>query len=39
MSGILASSLLLSISIRARAGKSREQLTGLVRNTVNVICG
>jgi AcrR family transcriptional regulator len=36
---VLASSLLHSISIRARAGKSREQLTGLVRNAVSVICG
>jgi len=35
---VLASSLLHSISIRARAGKSREQLTGLVRNAINVIC-
>lgn len=36
---VLASSLLHSISIRARAGKSREELTGLARNAVNVICG
>ncbi|MCU1763094.1 TetR/AcrR family transcriptional regulator [Pseudomonas sp. 14P_8.1_Bac3] len=36
---VLASSLLHSISIRARAGKSREELTALARNAVNVICG
>lgn len=36
---VLASSLLHSISIRARAGKSREELTGLARNAVSVICG
>ena len=36
---VLASSLLHSISIRARAGKSREELTGLARNAVKVICG
>lgn len=36
---VLASSLLHSISIRARAGKSREQLTELARNAVRVICG
>ena len=36
---VLASSLLHSISIRARAGKSRAELTGLARNAVNVICG
>ncbi|NUU39223.1 TetR/AcrR family transcriptional regulator [Pseudomonas sp. C2B4] len=36
---VLASSLLHSISIRARAGKSREELTGLARHAVNVICG
>lgn len=36
---VLASSLLHSISIRARAGKSRDELTGLARNAVNVICG
>ncbi|WP_460164664.1 TetR/AcrR family transcriptional regulator [Pseudomonas sp. S2_F03] len=36
---VLASSLLHSISIRARAGKSREELTELARNAVNVICG
>ncbi|VVN92090.1 TetR/AcrR family transcriptional regulator [Pseudomonas fluorescens] len=36
---VLASSLLHSISIRARAGKSREELSGLARNAVNVICG
>ena len=36
---VLASSLLHSISIRARAGKSREELTELARNAVSVICG
>lgn len=36
---VLASSLLHSISIRARAGKSRAELTELARNAVNVICG
>jgi hypothetical protein len=36
---VLASSLLHSISIRARAGKSRAELTELVRSAVNVICG
>lgn len=36
---VLASSLLHSISIRARAGKSREELTELARSAVNVICG
>ncbi|WP_433735977.1 TetR/AcrR family transcriptional regulator [Pseudomonas putida] len=36
---VLAASLLHSISIRARAGKSRDELTGLARNAVNVICG
>ncbi|WLG48183.1 TetR/AcrR family transcriptional regulator [Pseudomonas sp. FP1742] len=36
---VLASSLLHSISIRARAGKSRTELTELVRNAVNVMCG
>ncbi|BFT62640.1 TetR family transcriptional regulator [Pseudomonas moorei] len=36
---VLASSLLHSISIRARAGKSREELTALARNAVGVICG
>ena len=36
---VLASSLLHSISIRARAGKSRSELTGLARNAVSVICG
>lgn len=36
---VLASSLLHSISIRARAGISREELSGLARNAVNVICG
>lgn len=36
---VLASALLHSISIRARTGKSRAELTALVRNAVNVICG
>ncbi|WP_064118464.1 TetR/AcrR family transcriptional regulator [Pseudomonas fluorescens] len=36
---VLASSLLHSISIRARAGKSREELAAIVRNAVSVICG
>lgn len=36
---VLASSLLHSISIRARAGGSREALTALARNAVSVICG
>ncbi|MVV52267.1 TetR/AcrR family transcriptional regulator [Pseudomonas sp. PB120] len=36
---VLASSLLHSISIRARAGKSRAELTELARNAVDVICG
>ena len=36
---VLAASLLHSISIRARAGKSREELTELARNAVSVICG
>ncbi|MFL1525042.1 TetR/AcrR family transcriptional regulator [Pseudomonas sp. O230] len=36
---VLASSLLHSISIRARAGKSRAELTEMARNAVNVICG
>jgi AcrR family transcriptional regulator len=36
---VLAASLLHSISIRARAGKSRDELTELARNAVNVICG
>jgi AcrR family transcriptional regulator len=36
---VIASSLLHSISIRARAGKSREELTAIARNTVSVICG
>jgi AcrR family transcriptional regulator len=36
---VLASSLLHSISIRARAGKSRDELTTLARNGVKVICG
>ncbi|MDQ0123009.1 AcrR family transcriptional regulator [Pseudomonas lini] len=35
---VLASSLLHSISIRARAGKSRAELTALVRGAVKVIC-
>ncbi|MCU0121750.1 TetR/AcrR family transcriptional regulator [Pseudomonas sp. B2M1-30] len=36
---VLASSLLHSISIRARAGKSREELAALARSAVSVICG
>ncbi|MNE86408.1 hypothetical protein D3C80_1835050 [compost metagenome] len=36
---VLASSLLHSISIRARAGKSRAELTALASNAVDVICG
>jgi hypothetical protein len=36
---VLASSLLHSISIRARAGKSRDELTGLARQAIRVICG
>jgi len=36
---VLAASLLHSISIRARAGKPREELSELARNAVNVICG
>lgn len=36
---VLASAMLHSISIRARAGKPREELTELARNAVNVICG
>lgn len=36
---VLASSLLHSISIRARAGKPRDELTEMARNAVNVICG
>jgi hypothetical protein len=36
---VLASSLLHSISIRARAGKSRAELTELARNAVSVMCG
>jgi AcrR family transcriptional regulator len=36
---VLASSLLHSISIRARAGTSRTELTELARNAVNVMCG
>ncbi|AZF53426.1 Transcriptional regulator, AcrR family [Pseudomonas sp. R4-34-07] len=36
---VLASSLLHSISIRARAGKPRNELTELVCKAVSVICG
>ncbi|WP_085717983.1 TetR/AcrR family transcriptional regulator [Pseudomonas sp. B28(2017)] len=36
---VLASSLLHSISIRARAGKSRAELTELARQAIRVICG
>jgi AcrR family transcriptional regulator len=36
---VLASSLLHSISIRARAGKSRTELTELARQAIRVICG
>ncbi len=36
---VLASALLHSLSIRARAGKSRAELTELARNAVKVICG
>lgn len=36
---VLASSLLHSISIRARAGKSRAELTALARQAIRVICG
>ncbi|WP_277758119.1 TetR/AcrR family transcriptional regulator [Pseudomonas sp. A34-9] len=36
---VITSSLLHSISIRARAGKSRDELTAIVRNAVSVICG
>ncbi|MGH8387879.1 MAG: TetR/AcrR family transcriptional regulator [Pseudomonas sp.] len=36
---VLASSLLHSISIRARAGKSRAELSELARDAVGVICG
>lgn len=36
---VLASALLHSISIRARAGKSRAELTELARGAVSVICG
>lgn len=36
---VIASSLLHSISIRARAGKSREELAAIVGNAVIVICG
>lgn len=35
---VLASSLLHSLSIRARAGKSRAELTALAGNAVKVIC-
>ncbi|MGY2170377.1 TetR/AcrR family transcriptional regulator [Pseudomonas gingeri] len=35
----LASGLMHSISIRARAGKSRAELSELARNAVRVICG
>lgn len=35
---VLASSLLHSISIRARAGKSRAELTLLAGNAINVLC-
>ncbi|MGY2225086.1 TetR/AcrR family transcriptional regulator [Pseudomonas gingeri] len=35
----LASGLMHSISIRARAGKSRTELSELARNAVRVICG
>lgn len=35
----LASALLHSISIRARTGKPRDELTALARNAVKVICG
>ncbi|WP_085585676.1 MULTISPECIES: TetR/AcrR family transcriptional regulator [unclassified Pseudomonas] len=36
---LLASSLLHSISIRARAGKSRQELTEQAKSAVRVICG
>ncbi|MFJ2709701.1 TetR/AcrR family transcriptional regulator [Pseudomonas sp. NPDC087346] len=36
---VLASSLLHSISIRARAGKSRDELSGLARSAIKVFCG
>lgn len=36
---VLASSFLHSISIRARAGKSREELTGLARAAISLMCG
>jgi len=36
---VLASSLLHSIAIRARAGKSRDELTELAHSAVSVICG
>jgi AcrR family transcriptional regulator len=36
---VLSSAMLHSISIRARAGKSRDELTALARNAVKVICG
>lgn len=35
----LAAAMLYSISIRARAGKSRAELTQLARHAVSVICG
>lgn len=35
----LASAMLYSIAIRARAGKSRAELTQLARHAVSVICG
>lgn len=36
---VLASAMLHSIAIRARAGKSRAELTELARHAVSVICG
>ncbi len=36
---VLISSLLHSISIRARAGKSRDELAGLAGDAIKVICG
>jgi hypothetical protein len=35
----LAAAMLYSIAIRARAGKSRAELTQLARHAVSVICG
>jgi AcrR family transcriptional regulator len=35
----LAAAMLYSIAIRARAGKSRDELTQLARHAVSVICG